>query len=352
MSFTKLTMSFTKLSIAALAATATLSNAYQLVEQHKGATFFDAFDFFTDFDPTHGSVSYKSRLESAPNKLIGVVLDENNSSAAYIGVDSKNTTANRPSVRLTSKASYNHALVLADIAHMPSGCGVWPALWMTGPDWPNSGEIDIIEQVNGHDYNTATLHTSANCAITGSHINSGHSDLFSGTLETPDCNVNSPAQSKNAGCGIRAPSNDTYTVDNESCVHSTSGDGFNSQLGGLYATLWTSAGVSIYFFPREYIPADITAGHPEPSTWTSKPQAVFSGNGCNFDSHLKDLQLVINTDFCGDWAGNTWEADGCAAKTGVSTCAEYVQINPKAFETAYWLFNSISIYSNETASGN
>jgi hypothetical protein len=75
---------------------------------------------------------------------------------------------------------------------------------------------------------------------------------------------------------------------------------------------------------------------------------VFSGNGCNFDAHLQDLQLVINTDFCGDWADNSWEADGCAAKTGVATCAEYVMNNPKAFETAYWLFNSISIYSNET----
>ena len=155
-------------------------------------------------------------------------------------------------------------------------------------------------------------------------------------------------QSKNAGCGIRAPENDTYTVGNESCVHSTAGSGFNAQGGGVYATLWTSAGVSVYFFPREYIPSDIKANKPDPSTWTSKPQAVFSGNGCNFDSQLKDMKLVINTELCGDWAGNTWEADGAAAETGVKTCAEYVQNNPQAFKTAYWLINSISIFSNET----
>lgn len=340
-------MSCIKLSIAALATTAT---AYQLVEKHSGPNFFDGFDFFTDSDPTQGAVSYVSRLTAAPAKLIGLVNDNSTAPptmAAYIGVDSTTVTANRPSVRLTSKKSYKHALVLADIKHMPSGCGVWPALWFTGPNWPQSGEIDILEQVNGNDYNTATLHTSANCAITG-NINSGHSDLFSGTLMTPDCDVNSPAQSKNAGCGIRAPSNETYTVGNQSCVHSTAGDAFNAQSGGVYAMLWTSAGVSIYFFPRDYIPNDIKANVPDPSTWTSKPQAVFSGNGCNFDSHLKDLQLVINTDFCGDWAGNAWEADGCAARTGVATCAEYVQNNPKAFETSYWLFNSISIFSNET----
>ncbi|KEQ80122.1 hypothetical protein M438DRAFT_349146 [Aureobasidium pullulans EXF-150] len=236
---------------------------------------------------------------------------------------------------------------------MPSGPGLWPALWMVNPtNWPAGGEIDIIEQVNNNPYNTATLHTSANCAITGDYIRSGQSDLFSGTLETPDCDVNSPLQSKNAGCGIRAPENDTYTVGNESCVHSTAGSGFNAQGGGVYAILWTSAGVSVYFFPREYIPSDIKANKPDPSTWTSKPQAVFSGNGCNFDSHLKDMKLVINTELCGDWAGNTWEQDGAAAETGVKTCAEYVQNNPQAFKTAYWLINSISIFSNETVGAN
>jgi hypothetical protein len=341
-------MSFIKFSIAALAATTT---AYTLVEKHSGADFFDNFDFYTDSDPTHGSVAYVSRLTAAPNKLIGVVLNADNSTpSAYIGVDSTSITPNRPSVRLTSKSTYNHALVLADIKHMPSGCGVWPALWMTGPSWPSNGEIDIVEQVNGNPYNTATLHTSSNCAITDD-ISSGHSPLFSGTLETPDCDVNSVSQSKNAGCGIRAPSNDTFTIGNESCVHSTAGSAFNAQQGGVYATLWTSSGVSIYFFPREYIPLDISTGHPDPSSWTSKPQAVFSGNGCNFDAHLKDLSLVINTDFCGDWSGNTWESDGCQASTGVSTCNEYVANNPKAFESAYWLFDSISIFSNETLGG-
>ncbi|KAG9599923.1 glycoside hydrolase family 16 protein, partial [Aureobasidium melanogenum] len=344
-------MSLIKLSIAALLTTAT---AYQLVEQHSGSSFFDGFDFFIDADPTHGSVNYTSRLIAAPAKMIGVVLNDDGSApSAYIGVDSTTVTANRPSVRLVGKQSYNHALVLADIKHMPSGCGVWPALWMTGTgaQWPANGEIDIVEQVNGHDYNQVTLHTSAGCAITG-NVNSGQSDRFSGTLMTPDCDVNSPTQSKNAGCGIRAPSNETFTVGNESCVHSTAGDAFNAQKGGVYAMLWTSAGVSIYFFPRDYIPNDIKANTPDPSTWTSKPQAVFSGNGCNFDSHLKDLQLVINTDFCGDWAGNSWNSDGCAASTGTAICAEYVQNNPKAFETAYWLFNSISIFSNETTTDN
>lgn len=98
-------MSFAKFSIAALAATTTLGSAYQLVETHSGSTFFDGFDFFTDADPTQGSVAYTSRLTAAPNKLIGVVLNNGSTPSAYIGVDSSNVTANRPSVRLTSKKS-------------------------------------------------------------------------------------------------------------------------------------------------------------------------------------------------------------------------------------------------------
>jgi beta-glucanase (GH16 family) len=146
-------MPFTKSSLAALVATLALSNAsqYQLVEQHKGLSFFDGFDFFTDSDPTNGTVAYGSRAFAAANKHIGVVYNNNyntnSTPSAYMGVDYTTITPNRPSVRLTSKQSYNHALVLIDVQHMPTGCGVWPALWMVGPNWPNSGEIDIIEQV-------------------------------------------------------------------------------------------------------------------------------------------------------------------------------------------------------------
>lgn len=114
-------MSFTKFFIAALAATAT---AYQLVEQHSGPGFFDGFDFFTDSDPTQGNVNYTSRLIAAPSKMIGVVYNDDGSASACIGVDSTTVTANRPSVRITGRQAYNHALLLADIKHMPSGCGI------------------------------------------------------------------------------------------------------------------------------------------------------------------------------------------------------------------------------------
>jgi len=157
----KSTTMFTKyFATAALAATTALGNSYQLVEESRGVTFFDNFDFQTDSSPTHGTSKYMPRAYAAQHKLIGVV--NNNGSAdpsAYIGVGSTNVTEARLSIRLESKNSYNHALVLADIKHMPSGPGLWPALWMVNPtNWPAGGEIDIIEQVNNNPYNTATLY--------------------------------------------------------------------------------------------------------------------------------------------------------------------------------------------------
>jgi hypothetical protein len=58
--------------------------------------------------------------------------------AVYIGVDHNNVystcTPGRSSVRIESKAAYNHGLFIADIWHMPGGiCGTWPALWVLEP---------------------------------------------------------------------------------------------------------------------------------------------------------------------------------------------------------------------------
>lgn len=45
------------------------------------------------------------------------------------GVDTVNKDqAGRASVRLTSKKTYNHGLIVVDVEHMPVGCGTWPAL--------------------------------------------------------------------------------------------------------------------------------------------------------------------------------------------------------------------------------
>ena len=49
------------------------------------------------------------------------------------------------------------------IAHLPTGCAVWPSFWTVTQNtsaWPVGGEIDIIENANDqYAYNLASIHT-------------------------------------------------------------------------------------------------------------------------------------------------------------------------------------------------
>lgn len=295
---------------------------YVLEDDYSPTNFFDSFDFFSGQDPTNGFVSYVDQSTAQSSNLIN-----STSSSVYMGVDHTNVTPNgRPSVRLTSKKSYDSGLVILDLAHMPAGCGTWPAFWTVGPNWPDNGEIDIIEGVNEQSTNAMTLHTGPGCSIT----NTGG---FSGSITTSNCDINAAGQSTNAGCQIMESATNSY------------GAGFNSNNGGVYATLWNSNAITIYFFPRSSIPSDIASGSPNPSGWGT-PAAVFKG-GCDISSTFKSQQIVFDTTFCGDWAGVVWSSGSCASKA--STCNAFVENNPSAFANAYWSINSLKVYQESSA---
>ncbi|KAL3439098.1 concanavalin A-like lectin/glucanase domain-containing protein [Aspergillus tetrazonus] len=311
----RLTSLFPAMSLAAELASA----AYVLQDDYSPDVFFDKFTFFTDADPTHGHVDYVDRGTAQSAGLIS------SGSSVYMGVDHTNiASSGRQSVRLSSTQTYHHGLFIIDLSHMPTGCGTWPAFWILGPDWPNGGEIDVIENVNVATNNHMTLHTSDGCTIDSSG--------FTGTLLTSNCFVNAPGQANNAGCGIQSPDSNSY------------GAGFNSNFGGVYATEWTSDHISIWFFPRSSIPSDITAGNPDPSTWGT-PAARFAGN-CDIESHFTNMQIIFDITFCGDWAGNVWGSSTCAS---LGSCTDYVSNNPEAFADAYWDINSLRVYQDSAA---
>jgi beta-glucanase (GH16 family) len=56
------------------------------------------------------------------------------------------------------KAEFTHGRIEARI-RMPDAVGVWPAFWMLGNgQWPDTGEIDIMEYVGERDWTGVALH--------------------------------------------------------------------------------------------------------------------------------------------------------------------------------------------------
>lgn len=305
--------------------------AYTLKDDYSSTNFFSMFDFSTDADPTQGYVQYIAQSAAQSAGLINT-----NNGQVFMGVDTKNVASGsgRQSVRLTSKAIYNGGLIILDLAHMPgSVCGTWPAFWTVGPDWPNNGEIDIIEGVNLQSHNAMTLHTGAGCSI--SSTSNKRSTLFSGTVATSNCDINAAGQAQNAGCSISTSETSSY------------GSGFNSAGGGVYATEWTDEAISIWFFPSGSAPANINTA-PDPTTW-GLPLASFPSTSCDISSKFKNHQIVFDTTFCGQWAGAVWSTDAtCSAKA--ATCQDFVQNNPTAFTESYWSVNSLKVFTSDGSS--
>lgn len=349
-------------------ANANTTGAYTLVDDLTYTKFFEAFDFFTGEDPTRGFVQYQS-LESAISKGLVGYLDD--TETVFMGVNYKDKQEKgRDSVRLESKKTWNQGLFIAEIHHMPiNECGVWPAYWFLGSDdqgkynWPQEGEIDVLEGVNDYATNTVTLHTVAGCTIDDTtQLAAGSNDAptFTGNLSTSNCDVKAEGQPKNMGCSIKAlPAVSEAQMaagDSSEQVELPSyGEAFNKVGGGIYATEWTSTSISVWFIPRnspiynEYFAGNATSS-PDPSKWGT-PLAHFSGSGCDYVERFKNLKMIWNVSFCGEWAGEDKEwSRSCAAKTGAATCHEYVRDNPEKFEEAYWEVAGVKWYQRNQAS--
>lgn len=118
-----------------------------------------------------------------------------------------------------------------------------------------------------------TLHTSGNCSFNPpASYESGASNN-----NNYDCKLNNPV-----GCSVEGPVG-SY------------GSSFNAQGGGVFAMEWTSTFIRIYLFPRSAIPADITAGKPDPSSWGVAAADFDSQYGdCDIDANFPP-QTIVST---------------------------------------------------------
>lgn len=320
--------------------------------------FFDAFDFSGRSDPANGFVKYqdmKSALDSHLTRIIDYVYEDHDNATRimtdllYLGVDSQNITpTGRPSLRLESKETFNQGLFVADIYHMPGGCGVWPAFWMLGTagPWPDAGEVDILEGINEQTQNRMSLHTSKALTI-DNHTNplkissKVAGGIQNGVALTTDCNV---VSSGGRGCSVSS-----------NRPEEAFGMEFNRQLGSFMVVEFTSGWIKVWQMDRltgEEIFGQNSAGSIDAGGqigWGT-PTAVFSRNGTNLEPFFRDLRIILNTDFCGPWIDGGWTTSSCASLA--PTCREYVEKNPVAFEEAYWLVKSVQVYEMEQENTN
>jgi hypothetical protein len=184
-----------------------------------------------------------------------------------------------------------------------------------GPDWPNKGEIDILEGVHDYVHNQVTLHTAQNCKLTPGN--------FSGQVLEDDCYAYGPG---GQGCGTVDPSQASY------------GPEFNQLGGGVFAMMWDVTGVKVWFFHRTSIPRDIVGGTPDPTTW-GEPSAAAAAAGCDPKEYFKDHVIVFDITFCGDWAGGSSYIDaGCPG-----TCSDRI-MKAENFLNASWTINYLHVY--------
>lgn len=312
------------------------SSNYTLVTNAHGDSFFDKFTFYSGKDPTGGCGEYVSKSKAKDAGLISV----NSKGYAVMKVEEGSGISSRKTVRISTEDTYTEGLFIIDAEHIPVGCSLWPAAWLLSsnpkPAWPSGGEIDIVEGVNEMTDNMFSLHTASGCTAPKSAVSEILGDFaMSDQTEARNCDADA---TDDQGCGVTSSTDGIY------------GSSANKKNGGVWAFLWTSSELKMYFWSRDDIPDDISNSKPDPSSWSVKPQASWGGSTCEPDSYLWNLNLVINTALCGTWPEGVWSTDNsggqktsCKSKTGKSSCDAYLKDDPDLSE-AYWEIRKVQIY--------
>jgi len=299
--------------------------SFKLIDLYQGKSFFEGWEFFSFPDPTHGNVNYLNQ-EDAFAKGLAFVQPDNTTVLAVDDTTFLPEGGFRDSVRIHTTKAYTGGLFIADFWAMPHGCSVWPAWWSVGPEWPTSGEIDIVEGVNNQATNQMTLHTNEGCTL----------DRQASPDPKFQVNVPTTGEILTTQCAFLNGNNDGCAfADTDTRSH---GKGFNLIAGGVFAHHWEKDRIRVWHFPRCEITPDIHSQDPNPDSWPT-PAAVFTSASCNIENHFRDHQLILDTTICGDFAGGQYPNSGCPG-----TCAQAVA-DPKNFKFAKWKINYIVVYN-------
>lgn len=316
----------------ALAAT---TSAYEFVREYSGSSFFDAWDFYGSWDNlTLGDTNWVTAAEARAQNLVSV----NPAGNVVITADQSDVPWNskRDAVRITTQDSYDlGSLLIFDVYHIPWGCGVWSSIWTMGPNWPSGGEIDIIEGINRQPANQIAIHTVEGCTHDPNAWQSGE------TLVS-DC-------SQASGCTVKQTDESQPSF----------GDAFAQAGGGVFAVQYDIMGVFIWFWTRARVPSELYQA-PESSldisSW-GQPVAAFPSTTCSMTEFWAPQKIVLDTTFCGDWAGiPDLYAETCAGQTsttgapatGVCYLDNVIGPGSPRFDDAYWEIANVRAYTTGT----
>jgi hypothetical protein len=218
--------------------------------------------------------------------------------------------------------------------------GVWPSFWLTSENnWACNGEIDIIEGVNSvkenpsSSKNHSTLHTNDRpdakpCRQNPANVKgiSNKGNCNAPTNSDKSCGCDHKQVCPYSGCGVVLESTKSF------------GYGFNQNGGGVYAMELTPEGsITIWFFEKNSVPKDLVNNKPNPSTWPTTNRTKF--DPC--PGQFSNLNFIVNTTLCGDWAGGSYPG-------GINKCKN--DIKTADLSKAYWSIEYIKVFKRSSDS--
>mmetsp|Transcript_25979 Transcript_25979/g.69046 ORF Transcript_25979/g.69046 Transcript_25979/m.69046 type:complete len:537 (+) Transcript_25979:96-1706(+) len=270
------------------------SNAkYRLDWLSSGRAFFDDWDYL-EWDSNNGAAQYLGR-DQANSEGVTAAYDTH----AILRVGARGLPGKRKTAKVRSRRSWKYFLAAIRFTHVPFGCGLWPAFWTHagGIQWPEGGELDILEYVNDIASQTS-LHTGVRnaCNLDGGKINKPGCPVMPDLNGMNyDCTTDYP---KKLGC---APNTLPLQSPAEWNMHPVT-----------FAIEWTESFVKIFKIPDYQLPADLLENDPKPDTWDQwlvsyYPLGATGEPDCrNPADVMAPQQLILNIGLCGDWAGKIW----------------------------------------------
>lgn len=272
-----------------------------------------------------GATKYVDRDTARSRGLIS----STNSGGLRLQVDTADGAVNdrqRNSIRIEGRQHFQRYMMVADVNHIPTGLGTWPAIWMLAggsdmesagkPVWPAGGEVDLVEAHDDSDTNTPALHTDDFECLLGGRKGEGNDHPY-------------------------------WTQPEKDRPSGSFGPKFNENGGGVFAVRNDPRGIGYWFFPRDKVPSALSNAGPwipeNTDDYMGKPHWWMSFNDDNGKSQCTRknaydrfgwMRPVINIELCGS-----------SNKVNYDECLKSVQNNPSAYADAYWDIQSIKIFT-------